>query len=117
MAKRKGVSPWEPSLFPEEELYNGHANDAFPKVSKERLPTNTTTCQHPIHRWFNFIAGFSPEFVQDCCEKVGGSGDACFLDPFAGCATSLLVARLKGIPSIGYEPHPFFFRIARAKLP
>lgn len=117
MAKRKRVNPLQPSLFPEEELLNGYGCSALGKVSKERLPTNTTTYQHPIHRWFNFIAGFSPEFVHDCCEKVGGNGEACFLDPFAGCATSILVARQRGMQSIGFEPHPFFFRIARAKLP
>ena len=94
-----------------ERLYAPH------KVSKERLPTNTTTHQHPIHRWFNFIAGFSPEFVQDCCEKVVSNGKTSFLDPFAGCATSLLVARQRGMRAIGFEPHPFFFRIARAKFP
>ena len=107
----------QPPLFPELELQNGYGCTAPRKVSKERLPTNTTTYQHPIHRWFNFIAGFSPEFVQDCCDGLGGNGEACFLDPFAGCATSLLVARQRGMPSIGFEPHPFFFRIGRAKLP
>jgi DNA modification methylase len=117
MAKRKRVSPLQPSLFPEEELQNGHANGACRKLSKERLPTNTTTHQHPIHRWFNFIAGFSPEFVQECCDTVAGNGEGCLLDPFAGCATSLLVARQRGMQAIGFEPHPFFFRIARAKLP
>jgi len=117
MAKRKRLNPLQPSLFPELEPHNGYGNGIPHKMSKERLPTNTTTSQHPIHRWFNFIAGFSPEFVQDCCEKVGGGGEACFLDPFAGCATSLLVARQRGMQSIGFEPHPFFFRIGRAKLP
>jgi DNA modification methylase len=117
MAKKKRVNPTQPSLFPEEELYNGYDCGAAGKVSQERLPTNTTTYQHPIHRWFNFIAGFSPEFVHDCCEKVRGNGEACFLDPFAGCATGLLVARQRAMQSIGFEPHPFFFRIARAKLP
>ncbi|MBI1832126.1 MAG: DNA methylase [Planctomycetes bacterium] len=86
-------------------------------MAKQRLPTNTTTYQHPIHRWFNFIAGFSPEFVQECCAKVAADGEACLLDPFTGCATSLLVARQRGMRSIGFEPHPFFVRIARAKFP
>ena len=117
MAKRESVNPLQPSLFAAEDLYNAYGNSVPRKVSKERLPTNTTTYQYPIHRWFNFIAGFSPEFVQDCCEKVGGNGEACLLDPFAGCATSLLVARQRGMQSIGFEPHPFFFRIARAKFP
>jgi hypothetical protein len=28
-----------------------------------KLPTNLTTRNFEVHRWFNFIAGFSPEFV------------------------------------------------------
>lgn len=117
MAKSTIVNPLQPTLFPMEELRNGYECRPPRKVSQERLPTNTTTYQHPIHRWFNFIAGFSPEFVQDCCEKAGSDGEGCFLDPFAGCGTSLLVARQRGMQSIGFEPHPFFFRIARAKFP
>jgi DNA modification methylase len=39
-----------------------------------------------------------------------------FLDPFTGCATGPLVALQRGMRAIGYEPHPFFFRIAQAKL-
>jgi len=86
-------------------------------VSPERLPTNTTTYKHPVHRWFNFIAGFSPEFVHQCCEAARLGHQAVLLDPFAGCGTALVVAAERGMRSIGYEPHPVFARIARAKLP
>src|SRR5216683_6503835 len=103
MANPKRVSLFQTSLFPDEEIEKSRGNGAFRTVAKERLPTNTTTRQHPIHRWFNFIAGFSPEFVHDCFDTVESSGDACFLDPFAGCATSLVVARQRGMQSIGFE--------------
>lgn len=84
----------------------------FAKVSRERLPTNTTANRHAVHRWFNFIAGFAPEFVaQHCPQNAGGV----LLDPFAGCGTSLVVAQAHGHRAVGFEPHPFFFRIARAK--
>lgn len=85
----------------------------FAEVSRERLPTNTTANRHAIHRWFNFIAGFAPEFVaQHCPESTGGL----LLDPFAGCGTSLVVAQSLGHRAIGFEPHPVFARIARAKI-
>lgn len=86
------------------------------KAPRERLPTNTTANRHAIHRWFNFIAGFSPEFVQDCCDRIG-DGEKYLLDPFAGCGTALVGALQQGLTAIGYEPHPVFSRIARAKLP
>jgi len=106
---RKSVSG--PTLFPDLEVgKNG-------RIKRDRLPTNTTTYRHPIHRWFNFIAGFSPEFVHACSNGVSDQSDSLLLDPFAGCATAPLVACSRGMRSIGYEPHPIFARIARAKLP
>ncbi len=85
-------------------------------VSKERLPTNTTTDQHPIHRWFNFIAGFSPEFVHQCCDSAPSPNLSVLLDPFAGCGTAPVVAKQRGMSSVSFDPHPIFSRIARAKL-
>jgi hypothetical protein len=38
------------------------------------------------------------------------------LDPFAGCGTTLVASAGNGLHAIGYEAHPFFFRIASAKL-
>jgi len=84
----------------------------FAEVSRERLPTNTTANRHAVHRWFNFIAGFAPEFVAQQCPKSKGG---LLLDPFAGCGTSLVVAQSLGHRAVGFEPHPFFVRIARAK--
>jgi DNA modification methylase len=86
-------------------------------LARHRIPTNTTTRQHPIHRWFNFIAGFSPEFVHECCDRAAIGPQDILLDPFAGCGTAPVVACERGIRAIGYDPHPIFSRIARAKLP
>jgi len=70
-----------------------------------------------VHRWYSFIAGFSPEFVSVCIHRAGGSSqDSLLLDPFAGCGTSLVEANLHGVTSIGFEPHPFFADMATAKL-
>lgn len=85
-------------------------------LSKERLPTNTTTDRHPVHRWFNFIAGFSPEFVHQCCDSVQTSKPHLLLDPFAGCGTAAVVAKQRGMDSVSFDPHPVFSRITKAKL-
>ncbi len=87
-----------------------------PSVARELLPTSVTSRKHPIHRWFNFIAGFSPEFVANCCQAAGLSTKSTLLDPFAGCGTAPLVASQMGLRAIGFEPHPVFFKIGRAKL-
>ena len=88
-----------------------------PAIRLEQLPTNTTTGRHPVHRWFNFIAGFSPELVQACVgTAVSEPGNEVrLLDPFSGCGTTPLAARLLGVSAVAYEPHPFFAVISEAK--
>lgn len=82
----------------------------------ERLPTNTTTRGHAVHRWFNFIAGFSPEFVGACVDLAPtNASNMVLLDPFSGCGTAPLEARLMGVSAVAYEPHPFFAAISKAK--
>ena len=83
---------------------------------KARLPTNSSSNSHPVHRWFNFIAGFSPEFVDGCIRRDGCVRGDTLLDPFSGLSTAPLQAMLQGLHSVGYEPHPFFFDISQAKL-
>ncbi len=92
--------------------------DASPeRVSLDKLPTNTTTGHHPVHRWFNFIAGFSPELVEASVSLEGCRRNAPsrLLDPFSGCGTAPLAARLIGLSAVAYEPHPFFAIISEAK--
>ena len=37
------------------------------------------------------------------------------LDPFSGCGTTPVAARLLGVSAVAYEPHPFFVVISEAK--
>jgi len=91
--------------------------ELFPRqIAKRRLPTNLTTKNHPIHRWFNLIAGFSPELVQICIHEAELRKTQMLIDPFAGLSTALVQANFEGIPSVGFEPHPFFFDISQAKI-
>ncbi|WP_275789569.1 hypothetical protein [Pararhizobium gei] len=90
---------------------------SFKAIAVERLPTNTTTRAHAVHRWFNFIAGFSPELVNACVEMTGQAPrrEMRLLDPFSGCGTAPVAARLIGISAAAYDPHPFFAVISEAK--
>ncbi len=80
-----------------------------------QLPTNLRSDRHGVHRWYNFIAGFSPEYVSKCIESAPNAYDGFLLDPFAGTGTSLIQAQVDGLQSVGYEVQPFFAEIARAK--
>jgi hypothetical protein len=60
----------------------------------------------PGYRWLPYKEAFSPGLVRavlDCWSGVGGM----LLDPFAGGATSLLVAAERGLGSVGTELLPY----------
>ncbi len=88
----------------------------YPTIPSHVLPTNSTTDRYPVHRWFNFIAGFSPEFVSQCILEANLKKDSVIIDPFAGCGTTLVEANIHGIQSLGFEAHLFLANICKSKL-
>jgi DNA modification methylase len=102
--------PIQQSLFPEsEENHNS--------VQKSRSGTFTDNMKLPIHRWFRYSAGFSAEWVeQEILAHKNNETPINVLDPFAGSATTLLAAEPIKIKAVGFEPHPFIHRVAKAKL-
>ncbi len=84
--------------------------------SKQNLSTNQLTNNYPIHRWYNFIAGFSPEFVNYCIKAAELNCNDVIIYSFSGLATTLVEANFHNIFSIGFEAHPFFYDISKAKL-
>lgn len=70
-----------------------------------------------IHRWVDWIAGFSSEFVREALARFAGDpGKGAILDPFAGVGTTLVEAHLAGYPVIGFEINPFACLACRVKL-
>ncbi|MDQ2100078.1 MAG: DNA methylase [Tychonema bourrellyi B0820] len=78
-------------------------------------PTNLTSSRHPIHRWANFIAGYSPEFVSECIREAYLSPGDTVLDPFGGLGTTPVQSLLDGFSCIACEANPYFAHIAIAK--
>lgn len=88
------------------------------EVKPELLPTSVTADKYPIHKWFNFVAGYSPEYVDmviSAYESKTGNKPLGIMDPFAGCATTNVVANNWGIFSYGVERNPFFYKIGYTK--
>ena len=83
----------------------------------EKKPTAMTANNHAIHKWFNFVAGYSPEYVEDVIQeyRTRNKSVGVIYDPFSGTATTNVVANSMGVKSIGVERNPFFFKIGRAK--
>lgn len=84
-------------------------------IHSSLAPTNLTSSRHPIHRWANFIAGYSPEFVSECIQKAGLSSGDRILDPFGGLGTTPVQSLLDGFSCIVCEANPYFADIATAK--
>ena len=77
-----------------------------------------------MHRWSNWIAGFSGKFARSAILRHahdGGGGSnsksgLVVLDPFAGVGTTLVEANRLGLDSIGFEINPFAALVCRVKL-
>lgn len=70
-----------------------------------------------IHRWAPYVQGFSASFVQSIIDKYANEYDNPYImDPFSGCGTVLVQAKLNGIKSFGVELNPLLQFVADTKL-
>lgn len=60
----------------------------------------------PIHSWFDYKQGYSPELIQKLVEDLRVSRGGLILDPFNGVGTTLLAADSLGIRSVGFDVNP-----------
>ncbi len=70
----------------------------------------------PIHRWFQYPAGFSYRAVVHALDRFPLPPGGAVYDPFAGTGTTLVVCKGRGVRSVGVEAHPLVARIARTKV-
>ena len=70
----------------------------------------------PIHRWFQYPAGYSHKLVECKIDQYALGGRHWIVDPFVGSGTTSLAAKTSGVNSIGVEAHPFVFWVANTKL-
>ena len=70
----------------------------------------------PIHRWFTYPAGFSFKAVEEAFRIYSIKPGMTLYDPFAGTATTNIVAKQNGVHSFGVEAHPFVAFVAQTKL-
>jgi DNA modification methylase len=80
-----------------------------------RLGTFQDCLRSPVHRWFKYPAGFSYRLVEMFIEELRLTQSHWILDPFMGSGTVNVVAKQRGVNSIGIEAHPFIHWVARVK--
>lgn len=79
-----------------------------------RFTTNVNEC---VHRWAPYVQGFSASFVQSVFERHGQEySSPKILDPFSGCGTVPVQAKIAGYESFGVELNPLLQYIADVKL-
>lgn len=83
--------------------------------TKAEYGTFKDSLRAPIHRWFQYPAGYSYKFIEAKLREYGLDRKSWVLDPFVGCGTTSVVAKVRGINSTGIEAHPFVCEIARTK--
>ncbi len=99
-----GVSP-EDARISLEERY-GHLLEETDEFDRQIVSFQANKTE-VLHSWLKYREGFSADLVEILIGKFSlDPGDAIF-DPFAGSCTTLLVAKMLGINSVGIEllPH------------
>lgn len=76
-----------------------------------RPATNAFT--HGYHR---YPAKFIPQIVKKLVEKYAPAGNELICDPFGGCGTTLVEAKLLGRKSIGFDINPIAKLITQTKV-
>lgn len=68
-----------------------------------------------FHDWYRFVLSYPPHLVRDYIKHFKLDKNDLILDPFCGTGTTLVEAKLHGIPSIGIEANPFAFFASTVK--
>lgn len=78
-----------------------------PTAELEQFGTFADSKQAPIHRWFQYPAGFSYRAVEHILELHDIRAGQIVYDPFVGTGTTAVVCKKQGIEAYGIEAHQF----------
>ncbi|MGH7495980.1 MAG: DNA methyltransferase [bacterium] len=59
-----------------------------------------------VHDWYRFVLSFPPHLVDRYISRFGLQSHHKLLDPFCGTGTTIVEAKMHGVPSVGVEAHP-----------
>ncbi|MFC1453480.1 hypothetical protein ACFLSJ_09080, partial [Verrucomicrobiota bacterium] len=71
--------------------------------------------QEPLHSWYPYLEGYSPQFVKGVLEQYAPSAH-CILEPFAGVGTTPLTAAGMGIKTFYCELNPLLQYLIETKI-
>ena len=102
------VSNIQQSLLQNYKKRDNHLN-VHSDYSYKYLVNFSQTKNLPIHRWFYYQEGYSPELVKNILKHLNliNKKNLNIFDPFAGSGTTLLTSKQLGFNSFGFEINPF----------
>ncbi len=80
----------------------------------KRTPSNSFS-KMSKSGWYDYYAGYSPDFVQNILTYFDLNNDAVILDPWNGSGTTTQVAEDAGYFAIGYDINPVMVIVAKAR--
>jgi DNA methylase len=72
--------------------------------------------QVPVHRWYYFPHSFTNRLVHNLIDEWNLTSSDRILDSFCGAGTTVLAAKEKGIPAVGYDLSPLAVLATRVKI-
>ena len=85
--------------------------EIIPNGSKNKIKDE----DKPFHDWYRFVLSYPPHLVNDYIDEFDLTHNDLILDPFCGTGTTNVVAKLRGIPSIGIEANPMAYLASKVK--
>ena len=105
----------EESFHVEMKLLSRYGEYLNEKKDLAKFVTFQLSKNTPVHRWFQYTQGFSPQIVEFYLNEWRAKVGDILLDPFVGCGTSLVVAQRKGLNSFGWDLSPLAVFLASVK--
>jgi len=87
----------------------------FTSVHGLRSPKQPQLAKLRLSGWYNYYAGYAPEFVEDIATRMNLPEGSVLLDPWNGVGTTTQVAQNTGYRGIGFDLNPAVNLIAKAR--
>ena len=107
---RKAVESSSNSLFPNP-ILTGKTKQAIRPIHV----TFKGGKENPLHNWYSFLEGYSPEFVEYILDNYAKNANTIY-DPFAGTGVTPLVSAKRGLSTYYSEINPLLQFLVKTKV-
>ena len=76
---------------------------------------STNSSEDGVFGWYRYIQDFTGDFALAWLKSLASESQLIW-EPFAGSGTTLVAAKMLGMPSIGYDLNPLMVDVARVKI-